>query len=244
MALFKSSNPILDEEKLYNSSKGVSYGEGRMTVEGGINKSYVLLGLLLATGFVSFMFPSKLFLFGGLIGSLVAVIWAAFQPQKSAFLAPMYAVFDGLFLGTITFAYGARFEGIVFNAIVSTLGIFLAMLFIYKSNIIPVTNKLRTGIFMATAGIALLYLVNFVMSLFGMPMGFLHDSSPMSIGISLLVIGVASFNLLLDFDNFEQGARFGAPKYMEWYCAMGLLVTLVWLYLEILRLLAKLSSRD
>lgn len=243
MALFKSSNPILDEEKLYNSARGIGRSE-RMTVEGGINKSYILLGLLLATGFVSFMFPNMIFLIVGAIGALVAVIWAAFQPQKSTFLAPAYAIFEGLLLGTITAAYGARFDGIVFNAIISTLGIFLAMLFIYKSNIMPVTNKLRTGIYMATAGIALLYLVNFVMSLFGMPMGFLHDSSPMSIGISLVVIGVATLNLLLDFDNFEQGARFGAPKYMEWYCAMGLLVTLVWLYLEILRLLAKLSSRD
>jgi uncharacterized YccA/Bax inhibitor family protein len=140
--------------------------------------------------------------------------------------------------------YGGLYGGIVFNAISLTFGILFAMLFIYKTGIIKVTDKLRTGVIMATAGIALVYLLNIILGFFGISVPYLHQGGAIGIGISVVIIGVAAFNLLLDFDNFDKGERYGAPAYMEWYLGMGLLITLVWLYIELLRLLSILSSRD
>jgi uncharacterized YccA/Bax inhibitor family protein len=181
---------------------------------------------------------------GGVIGGLICVLIAVFKPQTSWITAPLYAAFEGLALGAISAIYASAFDGIILQAFSLTIGILLMMLFLYKSGIVQVTDKLRMGVMMATGAIALVYLLNIVLSFFGISIPYLHQGGMIGIGISLLIIGVAAMNLLLDFDNFDKGEAQGAPAYMEWFCAMGLLITLVWLYMEILRLLSILSGRD
>jgi uncharacterized YccA/Bax inhibitor family protein len=176
---------------------------------------------------------------GGLIVCLVTVFKSAWSPVT----APVYAVLEGLLLGAISAAFNARFQGIVFQAVLLTFGTLGALLLAYRTRVIRATENFRLGVFAATGGIALLYLVSIVLGFFGKSIPFLHSSGTFGILFSLFVVVVAALNLVLDFDFIEQGSNSGAPKYMEWYAAFGLLVTLVWLYLEILRLLAKLSSR-
>jgi uncharacterized YccA/Bax inhibitor family protein len=238
---FESNNPILGEETYQRSAQEAGYSRSVMTVDGAVNKSLILGGIMLGTAAISWTMPNMLFLWGGLIGGLICVLASSFKPQWSPVTAPLYAAFEGLFLGTISVAYGAIYNGIVFQAFSLTIGLLFLMLFLYKGGFIRVTDKLRSGLMMATGAICLMYAVSWILSLFHISMPLLHSSGPLGIGISLIIIAVASLNLLLDFDNFETGAHYGAPKYMEWYSAMGLLVTLVWLYLEILRLLSKLS---
>ena len=240
MALFNSS-PFMNEEKFQNVLDAPFAAEGKMTVSGAVNKSLILTGLLLLTSALGYFLPNTIFLWGGMIVGLIVVLIAAFKPHLSPYLAPAYAVFEGLAVGTISAVYAASFNGIVFNAFISTIGILGAMLFVYKSRIIEVTQKFRMGVFVATAAIALLYLVNFVLSMFGVSIPMMHEGGTMGILISVGVIVVATMNLLIDFDNIEKGAQYGSPKYMEWYSAMGLLITLVWLYLELLRLLSRIS---
>lgn len=241
MALFGSSNPLMSEEKFQNVLDAPFAEEGKMTVSGAVNKTLILTGLLLLTAGVGFLFPNPIFMIGGLIGGLIAVLVSAFKPHLSQYTAPAYALFQGLAVGTISAMYASLYAGIVFHAFISTVGILAAMLFIYKSRIIQVTEKFRYGVMMATMGIMLVYLVDFVLRLFHINMPFIHEGGGIGIAISVGIIVVATMNLLLDFDNIEKGAAHGAPKFMEWYSAMGLLVTLVWLYLELLRLLAKMA---
>jgi uncharacterized YccA/Bax inhibitor family protein len=184
---------------------------------------------------------NPLFMWGGAIGGFVVVLIATFKPAWSGTLGPIYAALEGLFVGSISAMYASAFGGIIFQAVTLTMAIFFIMLFVYKTGIIQVTNKFRTGVVMATAAVALVYLVNIVLSMFGINMPYLHEGGLIGIGISLVIIGIASLNLLLDFDSFEKGEQAGAPAYMEWFFAIGLLVTLVWLYLEILRLLSILN---
>ena len=240
MALFNSS-PFMNEDKFQKVLDAPFAAEGRMTVSGAINKSFILTGLLLLTSAIGFFLFNPIFLWGGLIVGFIVVLIAAFKPHLSPYLAPAYAIFEGLAVGGVSFMYASVFNGIVLNAFISTVGILAAMLFIYKSRIIKVTQKFRVGVFAATAAIALVYLINIVLSFFGMSVPMLHESGTFGILISVGIIVVATLNLLLDFDNIEKGAMHGAPKYMEWYSAMGLLITLVWLYLELLRLLSKVS---
>ena len=199
---------------------------------------------MLLTAAISFSMPSQLFLWGGAIGGLIVVVIASMKPQMSPTLAPVYAGLEGLFVGAVSAIYASAFNGIIFQAVTLTMAVFFLMLFIYKSGIIKVTGKLRTGIIMATGAIFVFYLLNWILSMFGVNMPYLHQGGWISIGISLVIVGVASLNLLLDFDNFEKGEQYGAPSYMEWFSAMGLLITLVWLYIEILRLIAIFSSND
>ncbi len=241
MALFGSSNPFMKEEKYQNLLDATSVAEGTMTVSGAVNKTLILSGLLILTSAISFMMPNMIFMWVGAIGGLIAVLVAAFKPHLSRYLAPAYALLEGLFVGTISAVYAASFSGIVFNAVLSTIGILVAMLLIYKSRIISVTEKFRMGVVAATAAIALVYVVSMILRMFGIEMPFLHQGGMMGIGISVAIIVVATLNLLLDFDNIEKGEMHSAPKYMEWYSAMGLLITLVWLYLELLRLLSKVA---
>jgi uncharacterized YccA/Bax inhibitor family protein len=180
----------------------------------------------------------------GAIGGFITALITTFSPRRSAITAPIYAVLEGLFLGAISALFEARFPGLVMRAVLLTFGVFGVMLMLYRSGTIQVNNKFRTIIIAATGGIALVYLVSFVVSMFGVNISFLYDSSPLSIGISLFVVAIAALNLILDFDMIVQGSYAQAPKYMEWYGAFGLMVTLVWLYLELLRLLSKLASRD
>ncbi len=248
--MFSSShNPFMREEAYENSAKEVldsgmiGVDAERMTVQGAINKSFILFGLMMITSIVSFLNPSSLFLWTGIIGGLVAVLVCSFKPHQSGTWAPIYALLEGLFVGSITAFYANAFEGIVFKAVTLTFALLFSMLFIYKSGIIKVTDKFRTGVIMATFAVLIVYLVAIVLRFFGIEMPYLHQGGTFGIGISVVIIGIATLNLLLDFDNFEKGEKFGAPKFMEWFSAMGLLVTLVWLYIELLRLLAILSSR-
>ena len=234
-----SSNPVLSE-KSFRSETGV-VGE-TMTVRGAVQKSFLLAALLVVVGVWAFSNASPLLIGVGAIGGLIAVLVAVFKKEWSPFLAPVYAVLEGLVLGAVTAIYAQAYDGIVFNAITLTIAILLAMLFLYQTRIIKVTEKFRSGVIMATMGIFLVYLLNFVLGFFGVNLPFLHSGGIMGIGISLFIVGIASLNLLLDFDMFEKGEQYGAPKYMEWFAALGLMVTLVWLYLEILRLLSKLRD--
>lgn len=245
----RSRNPFMRESAYQNEANEpldagmVNQGiiTERMTVQGAINKTFILTALMLLTAFFSYMNPSSLFMYGGAIGGFIVVLIASFRPQSSPIMAPIYALLEGLFVGSVTYVVGVVNPGIVFNAILLTVATLFMMLFIYKSGIIKVTNKLRVGVFMATGAVALVYLLTFILSMFGIHMPYIHDGGPIGIGISAVVIGIAALNLLLDFDNFEKGEQYGAPTYMEWFSAMGLLITLVWLYIEFLRLLSKLS---
>ncbi len=249
---FESRNPVM-KEQLYQQTahdvldadlaQPITIGE-RMTVQGAVNKSLILGGIMLLTAVFAFSSPSPLFMWGGAIGGLIVVLIASFRPQYSPTLAPLYAALEGLFVGAISAMYAYAFNGIVFQAITLTMAVFFLMLFIYRAGIIKVTSKFRAGVVMATGAVLVVYLLTWVLSMFGIRMPFLHEGGLMGIGISLVIVGIASMNLLLDFDNFEKGEQYGAPAYMEWFSAMGLLVTLIWLYIEILRLIALFSSRD
>ncbi|CAH1002458.1 hypothetical protein LEM8419_03337 [Neolewinella maritima] len=247
----QSSNPILSEERLAKASQRPLDGgfitradDTVMTVSGAVNKTLLLALLLAGTAVYSFLFPSSLFLWGGAIGGLVLVVIMSFKPKLSGTLAPIYALLEGLFVGSVTSMYVAGFGvGLAFNAIMITIALLFMMLFVYKAGLIKVTEKFRSGIMMATGGILLVYLLNIGLGFFGINMPFLHEGGLIGIGISLFIIGIATLNLLLDFDNIERGAAMRSPKYMEWFCAMGLIVTLVWLYVEVLRLLS-VMNRD
>ena len=181
----------------------------------------------------------------GSIGGLILAILTIFKKDWAPYTVPLYAILEGLALGSISYFYNTQYEGIVLQAISLTVLILFSLLFAYRTKIIKPTENFKLGVFAATGGIVLLYFINFIMGFFGTGISLLspQNSSMMSIGISLAIIVVASLNLVIDFDFIEEGVEKGAPKYMEWYGAFGLLVTLIWLYLEILRMLAKLRSR-
>lgn len=243
MAIIGNSNPFLSESKFSSTLDPHVIQEEYMTVQGAVNKTLTLTAMLSMTAAYSFLYPNPIFLIVGLIGGLVAVLFSSFKPTSSPIAAPAYAMFEGLALGTVSAMYAAQFPGIILNAVTSTIGILFAMLMIYRSGLIKVTDKFRTGVMMATFGIFITYMVSWVLSMFHIQVPMIHEGGTFGIIFSIGVIVIATMNLLLDFDMIERGANSGAPKYMEWYSALGLLVTLVWLYLEILRLLAKLSSR-
>ncbi len=243
----KSSNPVMSEELMNKASLDVPGDlplEERMTTRGAIATTWRLGALMMMTAVFSYIFPNTIMMWVGAIGGLAMVVWAVFKKEMSPTLAPIYALFEGLFIGTITYIYGSMFDGIVFHAITLTMAVFFLMLFLYQARIIKVTEKFRAGVIMATGAVLVVYILSFVLSFFGINLPFLHEGGPIGIGISLLIVGIASLNLLLDFDLFEKGEAAGAPKWMESFAAMGLLVTLVWLYIEILRLLSMLMSRD
>ncbi|MEL6971856.1 MAG: Bax inhibitor-1/YccA family protein [Bacteroidota bacterium] len=250
--MFSSSrNPMFREQMFQRATENTLDGDfiqvagERMTVSGAVNKSLILGAIMLLTSVVGFAFANPIFIWGGAILGLVAVFAASYKPEWSTFLAPIYAGLEGLFVGGISAVYyNAFYPGIILQAITLTLAVFFIMLFVYKAGIITVTSKFRSGVIMATGAVVLMYVLSIVLSLFGINLPFLHEGGLMGIGISLVIIGIASLNLLLDFDNFDKGEQAGAPAHFEWFFAMGLLVTLVWLYIEILRLLAILASSD
>lgn len=244
--MMRTSNPALSE-KTFNNAIGVS-GQ-RMTLDGTVNKTGVLLVLAVISAIFTWNkfnadpSSSMAWVMGGLIGGLVVALVLIFKKTWAPVLAPAYALLEGLALGAISAFYNARFEGIVLQAVLLTFGTLFALLLAYRARLIRATENFRLGIFAATGAIALVYLVGFVMSFFGKQIPYIHESGLIGIGFSLFVVVIAALNLVLDFDFIEQGVSCGAPKYMEWYAGFGLLVTLVWLYLEILRLLAKLNGR-
>jgi uncharacterized YccA/Bax inhibitor family protein len=184
------------------------------------------------------------FLIVGLLGGFIACMVGIFKPATSPFAGPIYAVLEGLALGAISQIFSARYPGIVVNAVLLTFGVLGLMLMLYTSRVIRVTDRMVKGVMAATAAVALVYVVDIVLGMFGWRVPLIHESGWLGIGISLVIIGIAAFNLLIDFAVIESGVERGSPKYMEWYCGMALLVTLVWLYLELLRLLSKLRGRD
>ncbi|MCB0667118.1 MAG: Bax inhibitor-1/YccA family protein [Saprospiraceae bacterium] len=243
--IFQSSNPYLTEENFKKSGSEIEYAdEDRMTVTGAVNKTFLLGSILLAAAAVSFTFTSPILTWGGAIGGLIVVFLTARKVEKAATYAPLYSILEGFFIGGITAMYAAAFNGIVLQAVTLTFAVFFAMLAIYKSGLIKVTKSFRSGIMMATFGIFILYMVSMVLGFFGIQMPFLHQATPLTLIISLGILAIAALNLLLDFDQFEKGEEYGAPIHMEWFAAMGLLITLVWIYVEILRILAIFTSRD
>jgi uncharacterized YccA/Bax inhibitor family protein len=240
--MFRSGNPTLSEKVFQQSDRAVPSGE-RMTITGTVNKIGILFLLLLIGASVSWYVPSPLFMWGGAIGGFIVAIVTVFKKEWSPITAPIYAVLEGLFLGAISLMYANMYNGIVFNAVALTLGIFAAMLVTYRSGLIEVTQKFRMGIIAATGGIFLVYLATIVLGFFGINVSLVTGSGWMGIGFSLFVVVIAALNLVLDFDLIDKGAEAGAPKYFEWYTAFGLIITLVWLYIEVLRLLSKLQRR-
>ncbi|KAA2285577.1 Bax inhibitor-1/YccA family protein [Arenimonas fontis] len=250
----RSGNPALNQNTFLDVGSGqvLARGGDVMTLNGTVNKTGLLLLLVVLTASYTWSLfdpynPSATMpwmLTGGIGGFVVAIV-TVFKKQWAPVTAPLYAALEGLFIGGISAFFEARFPGIVMQAVMLTLGVLASLLLAYKSGLIKATENFKLGVVAATGGIALLYLVNIGLRLFGFEgFGFIHESSTMGIVFSVFVVIIAALNLVLDFDFIESGAEAGAPKYMEWYGAFGLVVTLVWLYLEILRLLAKLQSRD
>lgn len=255
MSAFKTSNPTLTEKIFDKSLHENAKAFGVMSIRGTLNKFGFLLVMVMAAAMYVWnlyeegnVATANTYMIGGAIGGFILALVMMFKPNWAGYIAPAYGILEGLFIGGISAFFNEMFAksypNLILHAVGLTMGVALAMFLLYSFRIINVTDRLRSIVMSATMGIGLFYLIVWVLSLFGVDMGFAFDSSPLSIGISLFIVGIASFNLLLDFDSIEKAAEMGAPKYMEWYGAFGLLVTLVWLYLEILKLLSKLNSRD
>lgn len=234
-----SGNPVLSQKQF--QTRALSAGEA-MTQKGAYLKTGLLLVLCVFAASFTWSSQGAALIMPGIIGGLIFALITVFKKDWARFTAPLYALFEGLALGGISFQFAAQYESIVQNAIMLTFAVLAVMLFVYANGIIKVTDKLRTGIMVATGAVALVYIVSLVMGFFGTSIPMIHDAGPIGIGFSLVVVGIASFNLLLDFDFIERASG-KAPKNMEWFAAFGLMVTLVWLYLEMLRLLSKLNRR-
>ena len=238
----KSGNPVLRDSTFTDAQPG----RGVMTLDGVVNKT----GILILLCMVSFCYawyqpaPAMPLILAGCLGGFVVGIVTCFMPRISPYTSPVYALLEGLFLGGLSAMMERSFPYIAAQAAGLTFGTLVIMLTLYKTRIIRVTEGLKTAVIAATAAIAVLYFVGFILNCFGKQIPYIHSTGWIGIGFSLFVVGLASFNLLLDFDFIEQGVCNGAPKYLEWYAGFSLLVTLVWLYLELLRLLAKLRGRD
>lgn len=251
MSLFKSGNPTLSENKFRDTVINIGTNENAMTLSGTLNKFGFLFLMLMGTAFYSWKEVAEnganvmTMVAGGAIGGFVIALVLMFKREWSPYLAPLYALLEGLFIGAISAMFNLAYDGIVLQAVGLTFGVGISMYFLYTLRIIRATEKFRAVVMTATMGIAVFYLIVWVMSMFGYNnMSFIHEGSTFGIVFSLVVVVIAALNLILDFDMIEQGAANGAPKYMEWYGAFGLMVTFVWLYLEILRLLSKISSRN
>jgi len=236
-------NPLFNESRLEGIEAG--YASDTMKLSGAIGKTAFLTFLCFVTAAISWNYApvlvgmGKLFLYGLPLLGLVLALVGVFAPKSSPLVAPVYAVVQGTFLGAISMLFNQQSGDIVTQAVMLTFGILFAMLGLYQTRIITVTARLRSIIVAATGGVMVFYLIAVGLRLFGVPVPMLHDSSMLGIGFSLFVIGLAAFNFLLDFDLMERFSEAGVPRYYEWYCALGFLVTLVWLYLEVLRLLSR-----
>ena len=251
--MMRSGNPVLND-KTFARHVDLT-GEDRMTLMGTVHKTTFLLILLVITASVTWNMvltaEGKLvagsglygYMIGGAIGGLIFALITMFKPTWAPVTAPIYAALQGLFIGAISAFAESRFEGIVLQAVGLTFGTLFALLGAYRSGLIRATEKFKLGVCAATGGIMIIYLATFILRMFHVEIPFIHGSGLFGIGFSAFVVVIAALNLVLDFDFIENGADKGAPKYMEWLGAFGLMVTLVWLYIEILHLLMKLRSR-
>lgn len=249
MRMMRSSNPALTG-KIYEKA-GSAVSGSVMTINGTINKIGLMLLLLIAAASYTWNLvmgddPGRagtMAIIGGIGGFIMAMV-TIFRPKSSSYTAPVYAILEGMFLGAISAIINAQYPGVAFQAVLLTIGTLFTMLFLYRSGRIRATPRFRRGVMMATGAVFFAYLISWILSMFGMSMGFMHSSGPLGIVISLVIIVIAALNLIMDFDFIEKGSQMGAPKYMEWYGAFGLMVTLVWLYIEFLRLLARFAGRN
>jgi uncharacterized YccA/Bax inhibitor family protein len=262
-ATLETGNPAFRADS-FRQARGEGLSTGAMTIQGAAVKTLILVGILLAaaaftwsqclhavTGEFSGQTVTRFepnssvyaFLMIGLIGGFIVSLITIFSPRSSPVTAPLYAGLEGLALGGISAMFEYRYPGIVLNAVGLTVGTLVVMLFAYASGVLRATPKFTIGVIAATGAVCLVYFVDLILGFFGIHVPFVNDNGPIGIAISGVIVVIAALNLILDFGQVERGAAYGAPKYMEWYCGFGLLVTLVWLYLEILRLLAKLQSR-
>lgn len=250
-----SNNPFFKNKTFTNTSAAAEVHEAKiidrdetMTVSGTINKSFLMLILLIASAAVTWSMVYNgqnpmIFIIGGAIVGFILVMIATFRPQNSGFLAPGYAIFEGLFIGGISAIFEVMYPGIVIQAVSCTFVTFMVCFGLYKYEIVKVTEKFKSVVVAATLAIATYYLFSWLLSMFTSFQPVHYGNSMMSIGISAFVIVIAALNLFLDFDQIEKGVQQKMPKYMEWYGAMGLMITLVWLYIEFLRLLSKLNRK-
>lgn len=252
MALFQSENPTLSQ-KIFNRSL-TQEDAGTMTVRGAIGKfGFLLLMVLSAASYTWYLYYNnqpqtmQTFMWIGIIGGLISVLAICFKPTLAPYLSPAYGILQGFFLGAISAilndAFSEKYPGLVMQAVGLTFGVAIAMFLLYNFRIIKATERFKSTIFAATAGIAIFYVITLVLRMFGINIPFMYDSSLLGIGISLFIVAIAALNLIIDFDMIEKGADMGAPKFMEWYSAFGLLVTMIWLYVEILKLLSRFAGR-
>ena len=253
MALMKTSNPALSDKTFRDlSGGGLIDAANRMTLSGTVNKTGLLLLCAIATaGWTWHLFLESRdmadvapLMMVGLIGGLIFSLVTIFKKEWSPVTAPIYALLEGLVLGGLSAVFDLRYPGIGIQAVSLTFGTLFVLLLAYSSGLIKVTQKFRLGIVAATGGIFVFYMLQMLLGFFGIQFVSVNGSGLIGIGFSLVVVAIAALNLVLDFDFIERGVQVGAPKYMEWYGAFGIMVTLVWLYLEILRLLSKMRSRN
>jgi len=248
--MMRSANPSLSEGT-FSSMRQLATAGNVMTIGGTALKTFILLLCVIATSaftwtrFLQTGNPETVtpWLFLGAIGGLVTAFVTIFKKEWAPVTAPIYALLEGLFIGGISALFEAQYPGLVFQAVTLTFGVLAVMLFIYETGLIKVTEKFKIGVVAATGAVVLIYFVSIIFSFFGVNFGFIYGSGVFGIGFSLIVVGIAALNLILDFDVIEKGAAAGAPKFMEWYGAFALMVTLIWLYIEMLRLLSKVRSR-
>lgn len=247
----RSGNPALNEST-FDQFHELSYADtNRMTIRGTANKTMILLGLAVGTASLTWsqvangdIGTAMPWMIGGVIGGMICALILMFKADWAPVLAPLYALGQGLFLGGLSSAINARFEGIPLQAVAITFGTMFSLLMAYQTGLIRATENFKLGIIAATGGIAVVYLTTMMLGFFGIQIPYIHSNGLIGIGFSAFVVVIAALNLVLDFDFIENAAKSGAPKSAEWYGAFGLMVTLVWLYIEVLRLLVKLQSRD
>lgn len=255
MELFKSGNPTLTQKIFDKSHSHEADIQGTMSVRGTINKfGFMMLMVIAGASFTWHLNEegrqSQMFIFTmvGAFGGVICGFVIAFKKNWAQYIAPLYGLLEGLFIGGISAffneAFSKNYPGLVLQAVGLTFGVAIAMFLLYNFRIIKATEKFKSVIISATVGIAIFYGLTMLLRLFNITIPFMYDGSLLGIGISLFVVAIAALNLILDFDMIEQGAEQGAPKYMEWYGAFGLLVTIVWLYIEILKLLSRFAKRD
>jgi uncharacterized YccA/Bax inhibitor family protein len=241
--MMRSGNPAL---KATTFTQAPSLGSDKvMSIQGTVNKTFLLLLITVFSASWVWDNPARFlpYIWLGVIGGFIVALVTVFKKELSPITSPIYALVEGLVLGAISAIFERGYPGIVIQAVALTFGTLFCLLMAYKSRLIKVTENFKLGVVAATGGIFLIYLVSFIMGFFGKTIPFIHESGLIGIGFSLFVVVIAALNLVLDFDFIEKGAEYGAPKYMEWYGAFALMVTLIWLYLEILRLLSKTRRR-